>query len=123
MTDLLNHPENIIAAILFVIGLANLLLQPNLLKKVIGLNVMDTAVYLFLTAQGYIEGRMDPIVKNGIVSMDAYANPVPAGLVLTGIVVSVSFSAIMLALIIRLYKKYHSLDLDEIMALIEKEGK
>lgn len=123
MSILLNHPENVIAVLLFVIGLANLLLQPNLMKKIIGLNVMDTAVYLFLTAQGYIVGRADPIVKNGVTDMSVYANPVPAGLVLTGIVVSVSFSAIMLALVIRLYKKYHTLDLDEIMILIEKEGK
>ncbi|MBQ1575588.1 MAG: NADH-quinone oxidoreductase subunit K, partial [Oscillospiraceae bacterium] len=44
-------------------------------------------------------------------------NPVPAGLVLTGIVVSVSVTAVMLSLVIRLYKRYHTLDLDEIYVL------
>ena len=54
--------------------------------------------------------------------MEAYINPVPSGLVLTGIVVSVSVSALMLALTIRLYRRYHTLDLDKISILLKKEG-
>ena len=50
--------------------------------------------------------------------MEAYINPVPAGLVLTGIVVSVSVTAVMLSLTIRLYKRYHTLDVDEIYYLL-----
>ena len=53
---------------------------------------MDTAVYLFLAEKGYISGRVAPIVVDGIQSTEAYINPVPSGLVLTGIVVSVSVS-------------------------------
>jgi multicomponent Na+:H+ antiporter subunit C len=54
--------------------------------------------------------------------MEAYINPIPSGLVLTGIVVSVSVSALMLALTIRLYKRYQTLDLDEISRRLKKEG-
>lgn len=112
-----------IAAVLFVIGFVNLLLQPNLIKKIIGLNIMDSAVYLFLAEKGYITGRIAPIIVDGVQSTEAYINPVPAGLVLTGIVVSVSVSALMLSLTIRLYEKYHTLDLDEISIMLHKEGK
>lgn len=111
-----------VAMILFGIGFGNLLLQSNLIKKIIGLNIMDTAVYLFLAEKGYIEGRIAPIVVDGVTSVEAYINPVPSGLVLTGIVVSVSVSALMLALTIRLYRRYHTLDLDKISILLKKEG-
>ena len=53
--------------------------------------------------------------------MEAYINPIPAGLVLTGIVVSVSVTAVMLALTVRLYRRYHTLDIDEIAQLCRME--
>ncbi|MDE6914774.1 MAG: NADH-quinone oxidoreductase subunit K, partial [Lachnospiraceae bacterium] len=54
---------------------------------------------------------------------DAYINPVPSGLVLTGIVVSVSTTALMLSLTVRLYRRYHTLDMDEISTQLKKEDK
>ena len=118
---LLNFGEAV-AMILFGIGFANLMFQKNLIKKIIGFNIMDTAIYLFLAEKGYIAGRMPPIVVDGIQDVNAYINPIPSGLVLTGIVVSVSVSALMLSLTIRLYKRYHTLDLDEISIRLRKEG-
>ena len=118
---LLNFGEAV-AMILFGIGFANLMFQKNLIKKIIGFNIMDTAIYLFLAEKGYITGRMAPIVVDGIQDVSAYINPIPSGLVLTGIVVSVSVSALMLSLTIRLYKRYHTLDLDEISIRLRKEG-
>ena len=109
------------AVILFVIGFATLLFNKNLIKKIIGFNIMDTAIYLFLAAQGYVAGRKAPIVVNGIQEMEAYINPIPSGLVLTGIVVSVSVSALMLSMTVVLYSKYHTLDLDEILMKAKKE--
>lgn len=111
-----------VAMVLFVIGFMNLLLQKNLIKKIIGLNIMDSAVYLFLAEKGYISGRTVPIIVDGIQEVEAYINPIPSGLVLTGIVVSVSVSALMLSLTIRLYRRYHTLDLDEISMRLRKEG-
>ena len=120
--NLLANFGEAVAMILFGIGFANLLFQKNLIKKIIGFNIMDTAIYLFLAEKGYIAGRMAPIVVNGIQETSAYINPIPSGLVLTGIVVSVSVSALMLSLTIRLYQRYHTLDLDEISLRLEKEG-
>ena len=122
-SNLLNNYGAAFAMILFGIGLSNLLLQRNLIKKIIGLNIMDTALYLFLALKGYIFGHKAPIVVDGIQSVDVYINPIPSGLVLTGIVVSVSVTALMLSLTIRLYERYHTLDLDEISTLLKKEGK
>ena len=101
--------------ILFGIGFTTMLLHPNLIKKIIGLNIMDTAIYLFLAAKGYIEGKLAPIIVNGDLAMESYINPIPSSLVLTGIVVSVSVTAISLSLVQKLYKKYHTLNIDEIM--------
>lgn len=120
--NLLTNYGEAVAMLLFGIGFANLLFQKNLIKKIIGFNIMDTAIYLFLAEKGYIAGRMPPIVVNGIQDVSAYINPIPSGLVLTGIVVSVSVSALMLSLTIRLYKRYHTLDLDEISIRLRKEG-
>ena len=114
---LLINYEEVVAIILFGIGLTMLLFHRNLIKKLIGMNIMDTGVFLFLASMGYIEGRKAPIITDGIQNVEAYINPVPAGLVLTGIVVSVSVTAVMLSLSIRLYKRYHTLDLDDVYLL------
>ena len=103
--NLFNNYGEAVAMILFGIGFGNLLLQSNLIKKIIGLNIMDTAIYLFLAEKGYISGRVAPIVTDGVQSMETYINPIPSGLVLTGIVVSVSVSALMLSITIRLYQQ------------------
>ena len=120
--NLLTNYGQLVAMTLFVIGFANLLLNKNLIKKIIGLNIMDSAVYLFLAEMGYISGRKVPILTDGIEKATYYINPIPSGLVLTGIVVSVSVSALMLALTVRLYQRYHTLNLDEISLILKKEG-
>ena len=121
MQNLLINYEETAAIILFCIGFSTMMLHRNLIKKIIGMDMMDAAVFLFLASQGYIEGRVAPIVVNGVQSVEAYINPIPAGLVLTGIVVSVSVTALMLALTVRLYYRYHTLNLDEMIALAGKE--
>lgn len=120
--NLLENYEELVAMILFVIGFTMLVFSKNLLKKIIGLNIMDTGVYLFLASMGYIKDALTPIVPaEGEVNPMDYINPIPSGLVLTGIVVSVSVSALTLALCVRLYKKYHTLDLDEMYMHMKKE--
>lgn len=120
--NFLSNYEEIAAMILFAIGFTMLIFSQNLLKKIIGLNIMDTGVYLFLASLGYITGGKAPIVTpDEVVKPENYINPIPSGLVLTGIVVSVSVTAIMLCLCILLYEKYHTLSLDEIYMLDKKE--
>ena len=103
---LINHYETA-AVILFGIGFLNLLLQNNLVKKVIG---------------GCCEGRMAPILVGDVANGAGYNNAIRAGLVLTGIVVSVSVTAFSLALIQRLYQKYKTVNFDEIVQLARQKG-
>ena len=107
------------AVLLFSIGFATLLLHPNLIKKSIGLNLMDTAVFLFLAAMGFVTGGMAPLVERGA-DAAAYINRVPGGLVLPGLVGAVSTTALFLALTHRLYQKYHSVNLDVILMLARR---
>lgn len=117
MINLINNLEEACAMVLFGIGFSMLLMNRNLIKKIMGLNIMDTGVYLFLASMGYINGRKAPIIVDGITDKTMYINPIPSGLVLTGIVVSVSVTAMMLALTVRLYRRYRTLDLDKIYVM------
>ena len=119
--NLLHNYEECVSVILFCIGFCMLLFDRNLLKKVLGLDIMDTGVFLLLADRGYIAGRMANIITDGITDASYYINPIPAGLVLTGIVVSVSVSAVMLSLTVRLYRRYHTLNIDRITLLMKGE--
>ncbi len=121
LQNLMINYEEAAAIILFGIGFTTLLLHRNMIKKIIGFSMMDSAIYLFLAAKGFIEGGKAPIMDLTKETQDLFINPVPSGLVLTGIVVAVSVSALMLALTVRLYKRYHTLDIDEITHLARKE--
>lgn len=120
-SNLTTNYFEITAVIVFSVGFTTLFLNRNLIKKVIGFNFMDSAIFLFLAAKGYISGRVSPIITDGAVSAEKYINPVPAGLVLTGIVVSVSVTAFLLALTLRLYLRYNTLDMDEIIKKAKAE--
>jgi len=115
------HLEEVVAVLLFGVGFTTLLLHRNLIKKIIGLNIMDTAIYLMFTSVGYVDGRTAPIMVDGITDAAHYINPIPSGLVLTGIVVSVSVTALMLSLTVRLYRRYHTLNIDRITLLMKGE--
>ena len=124
LEEIIQNRYAVTAVILFGIGFMTLLLHSNLIKKIVGLNIMDTAIYLFLASRGFVTGRVAPLLIDTVVPESGkYINPIPAGLVLTGIVVSVSVTAFSLALVQRLYKKYHTLNLDEILLLAKKEDK
>ena len=71
LSKLLINYEETASVILFCIGFSTMLLNKNLIKKIIGMDIMDTAVYLFLASQGYIKGRTVPIVVDGIQSVEA----------------------------------------------------
>jgi len=112
---LLNYPY-LIAMVLFSLGCFIVLSQTNLIKKVIGINIMQSAVFLFFIAMGDIQGRAVPIYDPAV--PDALViNPLPAALILTGIVVSFSVTAFALSIIVRLNNYYSSIDAEEIMRL------
>ena len=121
--NLLHNYEECVSVILFCIGFCMLLFDRNLLKKVLGLDIMDTGVFLLLADRGYLAGRMANIITDGITDASYYINPIPAGLVLTGIVVSVSVSAVMLSLTVRIYREYHTLDMDALYLMMSEKRK
>lgn len=103
--------------ILFGIGFATLMFHRNLVKKIIGMNIMDSSIFLFFIAKGYIFGKEAPIITDSFKGVNAYVNPIPTALMLTGIVVALSTTAFALALTIKLYNAYGTVDLDEIMKM------
>ena len=110
------------AVILFVTGFANMMLHPNLIKKIVAFNIMDSAAFLMLASRGMIAGRTAAILTDGGANPSLYVNPIPAGLVLTGIVVSVSVSAFSLALVQRIYGSYGTVDMRELLEAMKKKG-
>ncbi len=106
------------AIVLFLIGFWIMLTHSNLIKKIIGMNIMETAIFLFFVAIGYVKGGRAPIyTEPGAL----YVNPIPSALILTGIVVSVSITAFALSLVIKLYSHYGTVDADEIALIRSHE--
>ncbi len=118
MNRLITNYYEVFSIILFGIGFTTLLFHSNLIKKIIGMNIMDTAIFLFFAAKGYIVGKDAPIIKGAFKGASGYINPIPTSLMLTGIVVAVSVTAFALALTIMIHEKYGTIELDEIL---EKE--
>ena len=109
LADNLNYA---VAMILFCVGFYTLIMRRNVIKKIIGLNIMETSVFLFLVSIGYLEGGIAPIVVPGAEPLKM-VNPIPQALILTGIVIAVSTTALALSLAIKLYKHYGTLNVDE----------
>ncbi len=119
---IVDNRYTITAVLLFMIGFSNVMLHPNLIKKVVAFNIMDAATFLLLASRGMIAGRTAAILTDGGADPTRYVNPIPAGLVLTGIVVSVSVSAFSLALIQRIYGSYGTVDMRELLVRMKKRG-
>lgn len=114
---IINYPY-VIAALLFFIGLMTVLTRSNLFKKLIGINIMESAIFLLFIASSYMKGGSEPMLVEGGRDI-VYVNPLPSALMLTGIVVSVSVTAFALALIVRLYKSYGTTNVNKIRAVTE----
>ncbi len=114
MIELGSYHYYAVSFALFLIGLYVMIDDPNLIKKIIGLNLTQIAVYLMLVIIGYVDGASPPIIGFG----EPYANPLVHVLVLTAIVVGVALTAMALALTIRLYVEFETLNVNEIEAAI-----
>ena len=119
---IINNRFAIASVILFVTGFVNMMVHPNLIKKIVSFNIMDSATFLMLASRGMIAGRTAAILTDGGADTSLYVNPIPAGLVLTGIVVSVSVSAFSLAVVQRIYVTYGTVDLRELLEAMKKKG-
>jgi len=97
-------------AILLVTGLYIVVASSNLVKKVIGLNLFQTAIFLFFISTAYVEGGRSPTIPKEAFAGQRYASPLPQVIVLTAIVVGIALTAVALALIVRIYDEHGTLD-------------
>ena len=100
--------------LLMMIGLYAMIVKGNLIKKIIGMNIFQTAVFLFYISIAKVEGGTAPILWE---KANLYANPLPHVLILTAIVVSVGVTAVALALVIRIYKTYGTIEEEQIIKM------
>lgn len=114
---LIQRPNFIVFVILFLWGIYIMAAHPNFVKKLIGLYIVQTSVIFFLVAFSAKEGATVPILLEGAASVDAldYANPLPHALTVTAIVVQIATLGVSLALVSAIYRKFGSLDEDEIL--------
>ncbi|PSP61624.1 cation:proton antiporter [Halobacteriales archaeon QH_8_64_26] len=112
VTDLLLTRYNYLAVVVLSgIGMYMMIENRNLVKKVIGMNVFQTAIFLFFITTAYVEGGAPAILESGGGGGGGpYVSPLPQVLILTAIVVGVSLTAVALALIVRIYAEYGTLD-------------
>ncbi|ELZ36725.1 NADH-ubiquinone oxidoreductase chain 4L [Halorubrum saccharovorum DSM 1137] len=109
-------------ALLLCIGLYMMIANPNLVKKIIGLNLFQTAIFLLFITSAYVEGGAIPIIPEGAAETETFVSPLPHVIVLTAIVVGVSLTAVGLALCIRIYDEYGTLRTDVLRDLLRDEG-
>jgi len=105
----------LVSMVLFVVGFHMVLTHSNLIKKVMALNIVETAVFLFFISAGYASGGRVPIISGEVGR--PLINPLPSALILTGIVIAVSLTAFALSLVIKMYQFYGTLDADEIASI------
>ncbi len=113
------HYNYWIFVILLMIGLYTVMSRSNLIKKMIGLSLFQTAVFLFYITLGKIEGGTAPILLEGEDVL--YSNPLPHVLILTAIVVGVATTALGLALIVRIKETFGTIEEDDILRMEDEQ--
>ena len=116
-TPLWSEANYWLAAALFLVGVYGILGARHLVRKLMAMNIMQVAVIVFFVTLGFKTDATPPIARAGDVAPEAqdYINPLPHTLMLTAIVVSVSTTGVALALLIRIYRRYGTLDERELL--------
>ena len=117
IAELLGHYNYIIVIILMMTGFYTVIARPNLVKKIIGLFIFQTSVFILFISMAKIEGGTAPIIDENI---GLYSNPLPHVLILTAIVVGLATTALGLALVVRIREAYGTINEDDIH--IQDEG-
>ena len=117
----LHRPNFIVFVILFSWGLYIMVVHHNLVKKLIGMYLVQTSVIFYLVTLGVKSGATVPVLLSTTapIRVEAYANPLPHVVTLTAIVVGVATLGVSLALVAAMYRKYGTLDEDEILKRLE----
>jgi multicomponent Na+:H+ antiporter subunit C len=100
-----------IVVVLMMIGLYIVIAHGNLIKKLIGLTIFQTSVFIFYISMANVDGGTAPILADGI---NQYSNPLPHVLILTAIVVGIATTALGLSLVVRIKESYNSIEEEEI---------
>ena len=111
---LAGHFSYFVTIFLMIAGLFIVIARGNLVKKLVGLSIFQTSVYLLYIAPGKVIGGTAPVISD---AFKLYSNPLPHVLILTAIVVGVATLALGLALVVRIRETYGSIEEDEILAL------
>ncbi len=118
MEYVLGHYNYWVVVVLMMAGLYVVVSRGNLVKKMVGLNIFQTSVFLLYITMGKVAGGTAPITMEG--ENIIYSNPLPHVLILTAIVVGVATMAVGLAIIVRIREAYGTIEEDEILALDHK---
>ncbi len=113
IADLFAHYNYWVVIALTMLGMYVVMANPNLVKKIIGLNIFQTAVFILYISLSELEGGTAPILSE---AFTVYTNPLPHVLILTAIVVGVATTALALALAVRIYRAYRTIEEDDIDA-------
>ncbi|MEE8276873.1 MAG: cation:proton antiporter subunit C [Alphaproteobacteria bacterium] len=111
VTEIVAHYNHWVTVVLMVAGLYIVVARGNLVKKLVGIGIFQTSVYLLYLSPGKIIGGTPPVIAEGFT---VYSNPLPHVLILTAIVVGLATLALGLALVVRINEAYGSIEEDEI---------
>ena len=111
VTEIVAHYNHWVTVVLMVAGLYIVVARGNLVKKLVGIVIFQTSVYLLYLSPGKIIGGTPPVIEEGFT---VYSNPLPHVLILTAIVVGLATLALGLALVVRINEAYGSIEEDEI---------
>ncbi len=106
-----------ISLLVFMIGLYGVTSKNNLIKKIMGLTIMNGSIVLFFISIGFRETGLAPILEKGTtsgISTTILVDPLPQALMLTAIVIGISVTALALALVVKIYAKYKTLDIQQL---------
>ncbi len=120
MEFLLGHYNYLVVVFLMMLGFYIVISRSNMVKVLVGLSLFQTSVFIFYISLGKIRGGTAPILIEGAEDV-AYANPLPSVLILTAIVVSISTTALGLAIVIRIREAYGTIEEEEIDSIESAE--
>ena len=116
----LSHYAYFLIVVLMAIGLYAMLAKRNLLKKIVGMNILQTAIYIFFIQGATKSGATVPVIDESIgAHASQYINPLPHVLILTSIVVGISVTGVALAFLISMYRNFGTLEDDTIMSRLK----
>ncbi|MAK12006.1 MAG: Na+/H+ antiporter subunit C [Rhizobiales bacterium TMED83] len=119
MSDIAAQWNYYVVIVLMMLGFYAVIARGNMVKKMVGLNIFQTSVFMLYISVGKIDGGTAPILTGDAASV--YSNPLPHVLILTAIVVGVATTAVGYALIIRIHEAYGTIEDDEVAALVDAD--